>query len=328
MKLDSLSRDITQQEVAQFLRNHPKARNKFPIQPYSIVLLVVIFLIMLVSFFSSSPDILSLVVIMSLMSFGIGAFIIYFVGLYKQMKVPARRGVLLERLAKENNWDFLAISDDRKYPGTLFTKGYEYVYRNIILNDDFEIGQCFFVTGSGRNRQQHSYGYMIMQLDRHMPHILLDSKSNNLKIFGQEFSNVAGDFRKEQIVSLEGDFDKYYTLYAPNDYGYDVRYIFTPDLMQLLVEESASTDIEIIDDKVFVYLGQYEPEKIAFWQRIDKFRNISGGKLLKRAGRYEDERTPDGSISKKAVRLRRGTSIFVWLLIAIYLWSIISKMLG
>lgn len=40
------------------------------------------------------------------------------------------------------------------------------------------------------------------------------------------------------MLSLEGDFDRYFTLYCPGDYERDALYVFTPDLLALLIDES------------------------------------------------------------------------------------------
>ena len=39
---------------------------------------------------------------------------------------------------------------------------------------------------------------------------------------------------RTQVLSLEGDFDRYFTLYCPKEYERDALYVFTPDLMALL----------------------------------------------------------------------------------------------
>ena len=64
---------------------------------------------------------------------------------------------------------------------------------------------------------------------------------------------LARRFRANQVVLLEGDFNSYFTLYAPQGYGTDVRYVLTPDLMALLVDEAGSYDVETIDDTLVIY---------------------------------------------------------------------------
>lgn len=60
-------------------------------------------------------------------------------------------------------------------------------------------------------------------------------------------------FSSQQKIDLESDFSKYFTLYAPKGYDADVRYIFTPDIMMSLIDESHHFDVELIDDKLYFY---------------------------------------------------------------------------
>jgi len=65
-----------------------------------------------------------------------------------------------------------------------------------------------------------------------------------------------------QRLSLEGDFDRSFTLYCPAGYERDALYIFAPDLMQRLIETTAGCDVELVDDWMFVYSspGRYRDE--------------------------------------------------------------------
>jgi hypothetical protein len=98
----------------------------------------------------------------------------------------------------------------------------------------------------------------VIQLDRALPHMVLDAVQNDRKILGQRVSNLPARFDLAQRLSREGDFDRYFTLYAPADYERDALYVFTPDLMALLIDEAGSgeggsMDVEIIDDRMYVY---------------------------------------------------------------------------
>lgn len=58
-------------------------------------------------------------------------------------------------------------------------------------------------------------------------------------------TGVAGLFARDQVLSLEGDFDRYFTPYCPKQYERDALSVFTPDLMALCIDEAAPFDIEI-----------------------------------------------------------------------------------
>ena len=77
---------------------------------------------------------------------------------------------------------------------------------------------------------------------------MLDALGNNG--FG---SNLPASFARDQRLSLEGDFDKYFTLYCPEGYEQDALYLFTPDIMARFIDSAAQLDVEIVDDWLFLY---------------------------------------------------------------------------
>lgn len=99
-----------------------------------------------------------------------------------------------------------------------------------------------FTTGSGRSRQVHFYTIARVVLERQFPHIILDSKSSwALRDRGSATANV----------KLEGDFNKYFSLYFDKGEHIDALSIVTPDVMQTLIKSNQSQDIEIVDNNIF-----------------------------------------------------------------------------
>ena len=82
-----------------------------------------------------------------------------------------------------------------------------------------------------------------------LPHIVLDATSNN-GLFG---SNLPSTFARSQRLSLEGDFDRYFSMYCPEGYETDALYLFTPDIMARFIDNAAALDVEIVDDWLFLY---------------------------------------------------------------------------
>ena len=60
-------------------------------------------------------------------------------------------------------------------------------------------------------------------------------------------------FDRDQRLSLEGDFDTYFSLYCPEGYERDALYLFTPDIMARFIDNAAALDVEIVDDWLFLY---------------------------------------------------------------------------
>ncbi|WP_338037096.1 hypothetical protein [Microbacterium lushaniae] len=113
-----------------------------------------------------------------------------------------------------------------------------------------EFANYRYTTGSGKNRTTHKWGYVAVKLDTPLPHIVLDAIGNN-GLFG--VSNLPAAFDRDQRLSLEGDFDRYFSLYCPADYERDALYLFTPDIMARFIDNAAALDVEIVDDWLFLY---------------------------------------------------------------------------
>ena len=112
-----------------------------------------------------------------------------------------------------------------------------------------EFANYQYTTGSGKNRTTHRWGYVAVKLDVPLPNIVLDALGNNA--LG---SNLPASFARDQRLSLEGDFDRHFTLYCPEGYEADALYLFTPDIMARFIDHAAQLDVEIVDDWMFLYM--------------------------------------------------------------------------
>jgi hypothetical protein len=153
-----------------------------------------------------------------------------------------------------------------------------------------DMGGYVFTTGSGRNRRVHRWSFLAIRLDRRLPNMVLDARQNN----GVLGSNLPVALARDQVLHLEGDFDRYFTLYCPKDYERDALYVFTPDLMALLIDEAAPFDVEIVDDWFFAYssrpLDMLQP---ATYGRLFRIIDTVGAKAVGQTERYRDDRMPD-----------------------------------
>lgn len=224
------------------------------------------------------------------------------------------KAMRLEGFATANTLRYSTHSANPSYPGTIFGLGHSRAAIDHVTASSgrfLDIGSYRYKTGSGKEEVTHTWGFMALSLDRSLPHMILDSKANN-GLFGS--SNLPAAFSKSQVLSLEGDFDRYFTLYCPREYERDALYVFTPDLMALLIDEAAPYDVEIIDNWMFVYSSvRLDPLSPATYQRMFRIVDTVGAKTLSQTDRYVDERV--GSFASNIVapqgrRLKRGVSVF------------------
>ena len=158
----------------------------------------------------------------------------------------------LDGFARANAMQYVPRLADPGLPGMIFSIGNTRHSNDIVRGDRprfVEFGNYRYTTGSGKNQQTHHWGYVAVKLDTPLPHIVLDATSND-GLFG---SNLPLAFDKDQRLSLEGDFDRYFSLYCPADYERDALYLFTPDIMARFIDNAAALDVEIVDDWLFLY---------------------------------------------------------------------------
>lgn len=122
----------------------------------------------------------------------------------------------LSRFAAANDLMFSPSDPNPQYPGAIFGQGENRFALDHLrsASDRFlDYGNYRYVVGSGKNSSTHNWGFMALQLDRALPHMVLDSRANN-GLFGG--TNLPAVFAKDQVLHLEGDFDQHFTLYGPS----------------------------------------------------------------------------------------------------------------
>jgi hypothetical protein len=219
----------------------------------------------------------------------------------------------LTRFGEANGLVFSPADANPDYPGAIFGQGRSRValdHLRSAADRFFDYGNYRYVTGSGKNSTTHTWGFMALSLDRALPHMVLDSRANN-GLFGG--TNLPATFTRDQVLQLEGDFNEHFTLYCPKEYERDALYVFTPDLMALLIDEAAPYDVEIIDKWMFVYsAAAFDLRQPAVHQRLLRIVETVGAKTLTQTDRYSDERVGDFAanvVAPQGQRLKRGVSV-------------------
>jgi hypothetical protein len=223
----------------------------------------------------------------------------------------AERWFRLDRFARANGMTFHRTDVAPAYPGQIFHLGRDQAMgEHLVSNGRFlDIGNISDVVGSGTSRLPRTWGFLALALDRAMPNIVLDAKKNN-SLFGSDLPNRLD---QKQILHLEGDFDTYFTLYCPAQYERDALYIFTPDLMALLIDEASPFDVELVDKWMFVYSARpFELTDPAVLQRLFTIADTVGAKALTQTEHYADDRVGDPAanvVAPQGARLKRVSTI-------------------
>lgn len=237
-----------------------------------------------------------------------GIFIfVFIIAARKQLERRAK----LYKFATANGIGFMYDVSDPAYAGMIFDEGdSRKIQEALLLKDGTEIGNYEYSTGSGKNRQTHTWGYVRIKLARRLPNMVLDARKNN--VFGS-LTNLPDSFSHGQTLSLEGDFNNYFTLYAPKEYERDALYVFTPDVMAAVIDAGQAYDMEVVDDNLMLYSStplalDSETQLSALLAIADKV----GSELRDQSDYYTDERVGDRSVNIVAEpgrRLKRGINV-------------------
>jgi len=166
----------------------------------------------------------------------------------------------MQQFAAANGFTFAARGSLAGLDGTLFQIGDDRSVVNIVSgqfqNYPLSLFTYIYHTGFGRSRQTHSYTIYELQFDIAMPDILLESAGH---AFGESLfdklsgvGGIGGGSGKE-MVKLEGDFNKYFSLSIPRGYEVEALEIFTPDVMAELIDKAKGFSLEIVNGHLFIY---------------------------------------------------------------------------
>jgi len=331
MKLDytSLTQQVTQADIAAYKAT--KSSQSLKTQKWAVVGFTVFGLIVFISIMMPAIiDLFSgqLVGLLPFASWAVMLAVITVVAIVYGRYLE-RRQAKLYRFVAQNNLQLIEDRANPGYAGMIFDEGHaRKINEAIILPEGTELGNYEYVTGSGKNRSTHTYGYVKIPLTRNLPHMVLDGKANNL--FGI-ITGLSDSFDRSQKLSLEGDFDNYFTLYAPKEYERDALYVFTPDVMRVLIEEGQRFDMEIVDNYLYVYSNARfdltSPDRLA---SLVKIVNTVGSEIRSQTKRYADEKVAAsqvGTIAQGGRRLNKGMSFAVLAVLGIIILNVVLTML-
>ncbi|WP_345751893.1 hypothetical protein [Microbacterium rhizophilus] len=171
-----------------------------------------------------------------------------------QLVAPGGRMVLAApdartRFAAANGLRFDAERQGERPPGALFdgplgVRAVE-VY-SVDAPRHVEVGNAIVTAGGKGANAGEVFGYIAVRLRTSLPHIVLEPRVGNGVAFPDPLIG-------SQHLSLEGDFDRWYTLYCPAGAERDALYLFTPDVMARFVDGAEGHYVEIVGPWLLVY---------------------------------------------------------------------------
>lgn len=180
------------------------------------------------------------------------AFAGWWASLYKQV-----HSEFMRQFAKRNNFRFHRFGTSENRRGLLFAFGHRQEVDNHISGNlsefPIEIYNYKSTTGSGKSSVDHEFTIFEVKAKHEIPQLFLNSK----KAPFMSDSNKPLALSEDNILKLEGDFNKYFDLYVPIQYEQEALQIFTPDIMAELIDTSQKYDLEIVGKTVRVIAKDY-----------------------------------------------------------------------
>jgi len=156
--------------------------------------------------------------------------------------------------------------------------------------------------GSYKSRQAY-YTIFEIKLATFVPHLIFDSLVGKRS----QFKKI---YLQAQRVSLEGNFDDYFEVYAPQSYHLDALSFITPEVMEAMIEVG-EFDIEFQGDSLLVFAPLLPASQIKhFKQRCLRLHRHVNDNLMT----YRDNRTaaePHNSVTDFGKRLLNNPARYV-----------------
>ncbi len=329
INLESIGRSVTLQDISAYVQTlSGKEKITLGITVIPILSWVIVMAIVLVTMNSSRTD----------LGLNMGSFASILLGMIVIALAPCfiwinafRKlvwAVRFQRFARDNQATFLSYDREiARHPGLIFNLNYsddQVIREGVLFDNGLEIGNYQYYTGNGRTRQEHVFGYIKIGATRSLPHIVLDAKKKKQPFFITISEYLPTDFAPSQKITLEGDFNTYFTVYAPDGYATDALYLLTPDVMNTLLAYK-TFDFELIDTSIYVYLahGFHLADRTQVDQIVQLVTELQS-QLGKQIGNYRDSRSSAFAANTVAIqgqRLKLARSpIVTLLLISVFVW--------
>jgi hypothetical protein len=150
-----------------------------------------------------------------------------------------------------------------------------------------------------RSARSVEWHYVAVTLPDPLPHLILDATSN-----GHISDKLPVGIDREQRLSLEGDFDRWFQAYSTPAYRMEALYVLTPDVMAALIDQAGGFNVEIVDDMLVFFTPRAADFSAAeTWEAVHAILTNVAPRIMAKAGRYLDERVPGQEIPRVLAKI-------------------------
>lgn len=185
-------------------------------------------------------------------------------------------------------YDYHELIVAPRLAGHLFSEGVDVVAQHVM--DALSSANPFLAGSlSGRYTSARtivSTSFIAIPLARSMPNIVLvNARSGALRDAG-----IAVGSR--ELLTLEGDFDRAFSLYCPIGGAALALEMFSPKLMQLLLQGASNSDVEIVNNWMFIYGDSHSYGSNEMLDAIEVVSKRVGGAIVPPSFESIESRVP------------------------------------
>ena len=238
---------------------------------------------------------------------GVPLLVIFFAVVIALSLRSLRRGVLLQAWSESRGMRYVHQRRNRSsspWSGTPFPRTGGYFVRHHVIGVDIETGRFRSLPDDSGYHSAglfNSFTFVRFTLPTSVPHLVVTSnRSSALSAAGLAISGG-------RVLRGSLEFDASFTLHCPADYERDALYIFTPDLLALMIDAAPGCDLELIDDTAYLYMSR-EP-KLWVGPVADEMLAVIAllrRKLGRQTRRYTDERLTGNIVQTSAPTVAIG----------------------
>lgn len=157
--------------------------------------------------------------------------------------------------------------------------------------------------------KKHHYAVVTLRFNKRYPHLFLDSRKN-----GRSHT-----YSKKQKIELEGKFADYFDLYMPEGSQAGALTIFSPDVMQTIIDYGRPFDIEVEDNRVSLIGNGY-----AYTAENLQMMLACASTLSKEFEELNTSWRPVKMAAGKPFELKPSNAV-IWIIIAAVAYIIVSS---
>lgn len=191
---------------------------------------------------------------------------------------------IFKKFASMNNFGYVFEDSTQRSPGSIFNYGISrkahHIITGIFRDLPFAFYKYSYVIRRDRSASKYDLQIIELTLPRKVPHMVIDSLAE-YAIKRESFLNTP--FDRSQKLKLEGDFYKYFDLYASDKFGKSALTKMAPDIIDVLMKYSAKCNVEIIDNKMYFYwprIATTQQEYINYFNTIGEVLDKIQKKLI------------------------------------------------